>query len=77
MLQAEGPVATWSVRADIFQVRCNLKGPCERLNGRAPINCRDVAMKRLLIGALSMFGTAMGVMVGLALPMLAMANFGG
>ena len=34
-------------------------------------------MKRLMIGALSMFGTAMGVMVGLALPMLAMANFGG
>jgi hypothetical protein len=34
-------------------------------------------MKRFLIGALSMLGTAMGVMVGLALPLLAMSNLGG
>jgi hypothetical protein len=31
-------------------------------------------MKRLMMAALSMIGTAMGVTIGLALPMLAMAN---
>ena len=38
---------------------------------------KDLAMKRLLMTALSMLGTAMGVLVGLALPMFAMANLGG